>query len=167
MRSARLRAARTGGDQIGAAQRGDHVATDVSAKNVGEAGTGDRLKIRHRRQNQLLERSKIDTLRRDRAGRANDLAIGAPRPVLEPAGDVDQLVGTRPQLVADIGDDEIEIAVAADDGGKRLPRYRLRRREDHRLDPHHVFPPAHRSGQIGQRAIKIDLRFGTSHGHSP
>jgi hypothetical protein len=42
---------------------------------------------------------------------------------------------------ANVGDDEIEIAVAADQGGKRLPRYRLRRREDDGLDPHHVFPP--------------------------
>jgi hypothetical protein len=74
--------------------------------------------------------------------------------VLIAAGDVDQLVGTRPQLVADVGDEEIEIAVAADDGGKRLPRDRLRRREDYRLDPHHEFPPAHRSGQIQEFAIE-------------
>jgi hypothetical protein len=55
MGRARLRATRPGGDQIGAAQSGDHVAADVSAENVGDAGPGDRLKIRHRRQHQLLE----------------------------------------------------------------------------------------------------------------
>jgi hypothetical protein len=90
-----------------------------------------------------------------------------PRSVLEPAGHVDQLVRTRLELVADVGDEEIEIAVAADQGGKSLARDRLRRREDDGLDAHHVFPPPQRGGQIGQRAIKIDFLFGTSHGHSP
>jgi hypothetical protein len=116
--SARLRAARPSDDQIGASQGGDHVAADGSAENVGEAGTGDRLKIRHRRQRQLLQRGQIDPLRRDGPGRANDVAIGASRAVLESAGDVDQLVGTRLELVADVGDQEIEIAAAADDGGE-------------------------------------------------
>ena len=35
--------------------------------------------------------------------------------MLKAAGDIDQLVGTRLELVADVGDEEIEIAVAADD----------------------------------------------------
>jgi integrase len=38
--SARLRAARPGGDELGTAKSGDHVAADVSAENVGDAGTG-------------------------------------------------------------------------------------------------------------------------------
>jgi hypothetical protein len=37
---ARLGAARPGGDQVGAAQRGDHVAADDSAEDVGEADAG-------------------------------------------------------------------------------------------------------------------------------
>jgi hypothetical protein len=69
---------RTGRDESGASQRGDYIAADLSAENVAEAGTGDRLKIRHRRQHQLLQRSKIDTRRRNRAGSANDLGVGAP-----------------------------------------------------------------------------------------
>jgi hypothetical protein len=48
-----LRATRPGGDQIGATKSGDHVAADGSAQNVGEAGTGDRLKKR-----QLLQRGE-------------------------------------------------------------------------------------------------------------
>jgi hypothetical protein len=112
MGGAWLRAARPGGNQMGTTKSGDHVAADVSAENVGEAGPGDRLKIRHRRQHQLLQRSQTDTFRGDGSGSANDLAIGAPRAVLKAAGDVDQLVGTRFELVADVGDEEIEIAVA-------------------------------------------------------
>ena len=34
--------------------------------------------------------------------------------MLVAAGDLDELVGTRPQLVTNVGDDAIEIAVAAD-----------------------------------------------------
>jgi hypothetical protein len=54
-------------------------------------------------QHQFFQRRKINRRCRHRAGRANDLAIGAPRAVLIAAGDVDQLVGPRPQLVANVG----------------------------------------------------------------
>jgi len=66
----------------------------------------------------------------------------------------------RLELVADVGDEEIEIAVVADDGGEGLPRHRLGRCEDHGLDPHHVFPPPQGSGKIGQLAIEAGFWFG-------
>jgi hypothetical protein len=55
--------------------------------------------------------------------------------------------------------------LAADDGGESLPRHRLGRCEDHGLDPHHEFPPAQGSGQIGQLAIEAGFWSGApSHG---
>jgi hypothetical protein len=64
------------------ARRRNHVAADLSAENVAEAGTGDRLKIRRRRQYQHLQLSEINPLARHRPGRPNDLAIAPPCPML-------------------------------------------------------------------------------------
>ena len=73
MGGARLRATRPGRYKSGAAQSGDHITADGSAENVSEAGTGDRLKIGHRRQRQLLQRSQTDTFRGD-ANRGSESA---------------------------------------------------------------------------------------------
>jgi hypothetical protein len=74
--------------------------------------------------------------------------------MLKPARHIDQLIRTRLELVADVRDEQIKIAVSPDDGGKSLPGDRLRRREDRRLDSHHEFRPAHRSGKIQESRSK-------------
>jgi hypothetical protein len=60
------------------------------------------------------------------------------------------------------------MAIATDEGRERLPRHGLRRREDHGLDAHHVFPPAQRRGNISELAIETGFWFGApSHGLEP
>jgi hypothetical protein len=59
------------------------------------------------------------------------------------AGNGNELVGSFAQFIADIVDQEIEAAIAADNPGERFPTDRLRRGKNHGLDAPHPFAPAH------------------------
>jgi hypothetical protein len=69
-------------------------------------------------------------------------------------GDRYQVVRPAAQLVANRLDERLEVAVAPDHLGQHLARYRLRRGENHRLDPAHPFSPADFWRQVGQFGVK-------------
>ena len=76
------------------------------------------------------------------------------------AGDLDELVGSRLQPVANISDQEIEITLTAHQRRQRLALDRRGSREDHRLDAAHEFPPAYWRRQLGEFAIQHRGGFG-------
>ncbi len=88
--------------------------------------------------------------------------------MLETAGDRYELVRPPAQFLADILNDQVEVAIATDHSCEDLTRDRLRCGEDDRLDTSHPFTPARRRRQIIEIDIKARFRLGAAcHGYSP
>lgn len=135
----------------------DRVAADFLAEEPPEFAPRDRLEIRHAQQDEVLEVRELFRLGaepRCKADGVGEILAGA---VLPAAGDRHQLVRPAAQLVANIVDDAVEVAVAPDHPGQDLARHRLGRGKNHRLDPAHPFAPA----QLGQFGIEPLLRLRT------
>ncbi|OJH51526.1 hypothetical protein ATN81_01385 [Agrobacterium pusense] len=62
--------------------------------------------------------------------------------MLPAAGDRHQFVGSIPKLLDEIVDQQIDAAIFSNHPRQRLSADGLGRSKDHRLDPHHPFPPA-------------------------
>jgi hypothetical protein len=69
------------------------------------------------------------------------------------AGHGDEIAGAAAQLGADGRDDQVEIAVWADDASEDLARDRFFGREDHGLDPAHPRAPA----QLGRERVEVRI----------
>jgi hypothetical protein len=87
------------GEKTGAAQRRDQITADPLAEHVADLHSRDRLKIRNHRQGRLLERRESDARRTDGTRAANDGRVGRPHAMLITAGNADNVVGPRAQLV--------------------------------------------------------------------
>ena len=98
------RAARPGGDQAFAAQRGDRIARDLPAQKLRQLPPGDRLKIPDRHQDERVRARQFGFLRgpQRRPDRVAKAQFRAEHPA---ARDGDDLVGTAAQFVANIVDD--------------------------------------------------------------
>jgi hypothetical protein len=94
---------------------------------------------------------------KDRADRVSE---ARPRAVLEAAGDEDEIVGARLQLVANIGDEVVEHAGPSHEARQRFARDRGRRGKDRRLHPAHPLAPAKLRRQIGEFGIEGVPGFG-------
>ena len=99
----------------------------------------------------VRERFRLGAEPRCKADGVGEVLSGA---VLEAAGDADQLIGSAAQFVADVVDQEIDIAVAADDAGEDLTGHRLRRSKNDRLDAPHPCAPAQVRRQVRQLDVK-------------
>ena len=77
------------------------------------------------------------------------------RPETPSAGDRNDLVGAPAQFVANIVDDELEVAGFADDARQVLPQDRLSGGEDRRLDAAHPFAPARRRRQVFEFEVEV------------
>ena len=80
--------------------------------------------------------------------------------MLPAAGHRDELIGPSAQLVANVRDEKIEIAVAADQAREDLAADRRGRSEDHRLDAAHPFAPSQLGRKIGELRIERSIGFG-------
>ena len=90
------------------------------------------------------------------------------RPKAPSSGDGDELVGTPAQFVANVVDDQIEVAGLADDARQVLPQHRLGGGENDRFDPAHPFAPARRRRQVLEVEVEVAVRFsGARHRSKP
>src|SRR5271165_711600 len=147
-------AARPGGDEAFAAQRGDRVAGNLPAQKLRQLPTSDRLKIPDRHQDERVRARQFGFLRGPERGpdRVAKAQFGPKTPT---AGDGDDLIRTAAQFVANILDDEVEVAAAPDDARQVLAQDRLGGGEDRRLDAAHPFAPARRRRQVFELAVEV------------
>jgi hypothetical protein len=90
------------------------------------------------------------------------------RPKAPSSGDRDEFVGTPAQFVANIVDDQIEVAAAADDARQALAQDGLGGGENDRFDPAHLFAPARRRGQVLKVEVEVAVGFsGARHRSKP
>ena len=155
------RAARPGGDEAFAAQRWRSRRARPPAQKLRQLPAGDRLKIPDRHQDERVRLRQFRPLRpaERRPDRVAEAQLRAKHPA---ARDADDLIGTAAQFVADVVDDELEVAGLADDARKVLAQHRLGGGEDHRLDPAHPFAPARRRRQVLELAVEFAGRFPAS-----
>ncbi len=84
------------------------------------------------------------------------------------AANGDDLIRTAAQFVADVVDDQLEIAGLADDARKVLTQHRLGGGENDRFDPAHPFAPTRRRRQILEFEVEFSVRFpGARHRSKP
>jgi len=67
----------------------------------------------------------------------------------------DELDRRPPQILAEVVEQEVEGAVAADDAGEDFAGHRLRRGEQHRLDAGFPFAPAQLRRQVEKLAVEV------------
>jgi hypothetical protein len=104
----------------------------------------------------------------DHARGPDHIGEGASGAVLKTAGDGDELIGASVQFVADVLDQEIEVAVAADHTGQHLARDGFRGGEYHGFDAAHPFAPAGLRRQVVELDVEFHLAFGAPpHGLKP
>jgi len=103
----------------------DQVAADIFAEELRELAAGDRLVVGDTHQDQaLLLRERPHLVAQP--GRGTDrFSKDFSGAVLPAAGDRDHLIEAAAQLVADVVNDQIEIALPADDARQHLARYGL------------------------------------------
>jgi hypothetical protein len=90
------------------------------------------------------------------------------RPKAPSSGDGDEFVGTPAQFIADVVNDQIEVAAAADDARKALAQHRLGGSENDRFDPAHPFAPARSRGQVLEVEVEFAVGFsGANHRSKP
>ena len=136
-------------------RRADDVAADFFAGEARDFSAGRRLQIGDRRHRQNFGRrqfgsagvAQLASIRL--ADRGRKTRFGAQ---LISAGDEDELIGSRAQLIANVGEKIVEIALLADDFGQRLARHGRRRGEDRRLDATQPFAPARALRQLSELA---------------
>ena len=109
---ARLRAARTGGNEIKPPQLADDIAAHLLAEQLRELAPGDRLKITNRREHQILG-ARQRLVARSPHGQMDRVGELFSRAQMPATGDGDEIIGAAAQLGADVLDDQIEIATRA------------------------------------------------------
>src|SRR5208282_15413 len=90
------------------------IARNLSSQKLRQLPPGDRLKIRDSHQDKGVRARQFGP-HRSAEGGANSFAKAQFRPKAPTAGDRDDLVGAPAQFVANIVDDELEVAGLADD----------------------------------------------------
>jgi hypothetical protein len=107
------------------AQLADDIAAHLLSEELRELAAGDRLKIPNRGEHEILgARQRLEARSPHRqVDRIGELLAGAQMPG---AGHGNEIVGSTTQLGADVLDDQVEIAICADDAGEDLARDRCK-----------------------------------------
>ena len=137
------------------------------SQELRQLPAGDRLKVRDRHQDKRVRFRQFGFLRRPERG-SNGVAEPQFRPKAPAPGDGDEFVRTPAQFLANIVDDELEVAGLAHDARQVLAQDRLGGGENDRFDPAHPFAPARGRGQVLEVEVEFAVGFaGARHRSKP
>ena len=114
--------------------------------------------MRHRHQHPRLEFCQLLGVGRDVEGDANSRPKGGAGVEGKTLPCPDELDRPPAQVFFQVVEQELEGAVAPDHARQDVSRDRLRRGEQHRLDPRLPFAPAQFRRQVGELAVEVGFR---------